>query len=336
MNKVILQGQLEFNGLRSYEMAFDLFINRAELIYKNDVFLKVEDVFKPNLMLLRVARIVLETSLSRWKNTIALLNQIAPYAIAGKIEGWLLSEGKLLEYVFIEPKSDKIAVRSFIKGKKLSKVKGKEEEAHKALSKAIDKHEAHSHAYERRALVNLKLGNNEDAKYDFGKSIRINPENADAYFGRGAMRFLEKDFEGAISDFESCCKFAIAWQSVYWRSRRKKAEAHIKLKQFDKAEFDLRYLTNRKFNENDPNYSWVRWSHFQYGKVLAKLDRPEDAVKQFDLAIKLPSKGRVPDKSILFTRGDVKQKAGFSGFKADFTAAADLGHKTAQNRLAKK
>ena len=317
-------------------MAFDLFINRAELIYKNDVFLKVEDVFKPNLLLLRVARIVLETSFSRWKNTISLLNQIAPYAIAGKIEGWLLSEGELLEYAFVEPQSDKIAVRSFIKGKELSEVKGKEEEAHKALSKAIGKHEAHSHAYERRAYVNLKLGNTEDAKYDFDKSIRINPENADAYFGRGALRLLEKDYEGAIADFESCCKFAIAWQSVYWMSRRKKAESHIRLKQFEKAEFDLRYLTSRDFSDDDPNFSWIRWSHFQYGKVLAKLERPEEAVKQFDLAIKLPSKGRVPDNSILFTRGDVKQKAGFSGFKADFTAAADMGHKTAQNRLNKK
>ena len=47
INKVIIAGHLEFGAERNYEQVVKLFEHRRENYYRNDIFLKVEEIFQP-------------------------------------------------------------------------------------------------------------------------------------------------------------------------------------------------------------------------------------------------------------------------------------------------
>ncbi len=97
-------------------------------------------------------------------------------------------------------------------------------EASEALSKAIEKYERHALAYERRGYVNYKLKNFNDALHDFSKSIRINPNNPEPYYGSGKVKMLKNDWDGAIQDFDQAIKRSLALQPLHWLARLKKGE----------------------------------------------------------------------------------------------------------------
>ncbi len=331
--KVIIQGRLEFGKETVYKKAFDMYEHLLDVRFKNAILL-TEEHFNPTLFVLDFDRMVTQASPKYFRNTVDLCNYLVQFAISGVIGAWMVDEGKVLAAHTIEPESEKIVVQAFLKGRQLSNEKGKEKDALESLAEALKKYDRHSQAYERRGHINYRLGNLEDAIYDYEKSIRLDSRNADSYMGLGTIKFKQKKYKDAAENFDLATKSALALQPIYWIARRLKATSHIKMRDFEKAEFDLRLFTKRKFNPDDPNYEHRQWAFSQYGMVLLELGKHEEAIEAFDQALNTGDKktGKVRAGQLL-NRGIAKHKAGGSGYLSDWKEAAHLGDSKAKKLL---
>jgi len=333
--KTIVQGRLEFGTSRSFEKVLKMFIQRAETYHKNQIIFEPEELFDEDKLTLEIPRFVGQVSEKIYKNTISLLTYCSQFAVTGSIRAWMSDSGRVMHYHLMEPTSDKVAVQSFLKGRKLVKVKGKEEEAIAAFDKAIAKYDRHAQAYERRAKVCFGMKNYHDAARDYTKAIGLDPTIPTAYFGRARIHLINKDYEAAIEDFNHTIKKSIALQPIYWKARKLKSECHIKLKQWDLAEFDLKLYSNRKFGEDDINNNYVRWALFQYALILIKKNENILAIEKLNKALEIePQKrGDIKEGEIIRARGIAKKAGGKNGFLKDIKAAAKLGDKQAINLL---
>lgn len=333
-SKTIFSGRLEFGSARSFEQVIKMFQHRVENYYKNEIVLKFEEIFKEEECALDIPRLVTQSDDKTWRNTMNLLEYLSQYAIAGSLSAWVADSGKVLKHRSVEPKGDKAAVQSFLKGRELTKEKGKEDEAKRALSRAIEKFERHALAYERRGYVNFLLRNYADAIYDYSKSIDINPNNADPYLGRALVRLAQDQAAEAIPDLEKAVKKSIPLQPIYWKARRLKGECHLKLEEYDKAIFELKLFTKRLFPSDNPNYRDRRQAFFNYGRALMAKSDYDAAVQAFSEALKLEGESDESQEieELLF-RGIAMQKAGKKGFEKDWKEAANLGSKRAAELL---
>ncbi len=333
--KTILSGCLEFGNQRSYEQVLKLFQHRTENYYRNDILINAEEIFHESSYTLDLPRFIKECPEKSWKNTSNLLGYVAHYAIAGDIRMWVIHEGKLVADQTIEPKGDKSVIQAFMKGRELVQQSGKEEEAMKALNQAIDKFERHGKAYERRGYVNFKLRNYKDAMYDFSKSIDIHPNNPDAYWGRANVQIKNGDLRGAMEDLGMATKTSIPHQPIYWSARRLKGEFHLQLGEFQKAIFELKFVTKRQFASNDPNRKWQKSALFNYGRALFEIGEYSEAVSVFNQTFDInDERSEAPSKADqLLNRGLARQKAGETGFMSDIKEAAQLGSEKAVELL---
>jgi len=329
--KAIIQGRLEFANEKSFGQMYLMYEHRIENFYKSDVLFK-EDVFDEENLLLNIPRLIAVQEEKYWTNTVKLLEYLAQFAIAGSMAAWLVHEGKIRKYAIIEPKSDKAIVQTFRKGKKLSAEKGKEEEALAALTKVIDKHDSHAQAYERRGFVNYIMGDLAGALYDFNKCISYDESIPTAYYWRARVHMAKEDWQKAIEDLEMTTKKAIALQPIYWKARRRKAHCHVQKEEFELAAKELRLFTNRKYEKDNPNYTYLRECLAQYADVLVKLSKYEEAIDAVERALTYEEQEQyVPAERLLTLRGLARHKLGEGG-QDDWKKAAKLGSKEA-NRL---
>lgn len=333
--KTIFSGHLEFGSERSYDKVLKMFQHRVENYYRFDILLEEEEIFNSETMSLNVPRYInKETPNKSWKNTVNLLEYLAQFAVAGSVSAWKVG-GPKLEYKFIEPKGDKVAVQAFLKGRELIKAEGKETEAKKALDRAIDKFARHALAYERRGYINYRLRNYDDAMYDFTKSIDISQRNPESHLGRARVKIIQGDLKGASVDLGEAVKQSIPLQPIYWTARRLKSECHIALEEFDKAIFELKLFTKRQFKPENPNYKWRKNAFFNYGKSLLEVGEYASAIQAFNEAVKLEEgKEYTPEAEQFLYRGIALKKAGKKGFVKDWKEAAGLGSTEAAELLA--
>lgn len=325
--KTIIQGRLEFGTAKSFGKVHKMYIQRAESYYKEDVIFKVEEIFDDQKLTLEIPRYVGQHSEKTYKNTVSLLDYCAQFALAGSVRAWMAESGKTMHYDLMEPTSDKTAVQAFIKGRKLVRVEGKETDAIEALTKAIKKYDRHGQAYERRAKVNFIMQNYHDAARDYTKCISIDGSIPNAYYGRAKCYILQEMYDEAIEDLNSAIKKSIALQPIYWKARRLKSEVHIDLKDWNKAEFDLKLFCNRNFGQDNPNLTWKRWAWYNYGMVLFELEKYKEADEALSHALEYePYKSnQVNDALIYRLRGLVKKYGKISGYTIDLKKAIELG-----------
>jgi tetratricopeptide (TPR) repeat protein len=283
--KTIMKGRLEFGSSQTYEKVLRLYQPRVENYHKNDVLFKIEEVFDETDIAFNIERTVVQSSKKTWQNSVLLLEYVAQYAIAGSISIWMVDEGKVIGYAHIEPRNDHSSVRDFLRGRELSRNVSLTNEAMLALDSAIEKYDRHAQAYERRAFVNFQLQKYHDALRDYNKSIQIYGGDAEPYYGRGIIHSLQGNLDEAIIDFDLAMKRAIPHQSIYWKARRRKADAFLKKGDFKNAEQELRLFNSRKFGKDDPNLRHKRWALYAHGVALAELNRPKEALPLFDQAL---------------------------------------------------
>lgn len=332
--KAIIQGRLEFGTQKSYDTVLKMFRYRTENYHKSDIIFEEEEIFQEKTLTLEIPRYVNQVTEKSYKNTANILDYCSQFAVAGTIRAWLIDNGRIMHHEFIEPVSDKAVVQSFIKGRKLVRQTGKEQEAIAALTKAIEKYNRHAQAYERRAKVNFIMKNYHDAIRDYTKCIKIDPSIPSAYYGRAKVYALEEKWEEAIADFDEVIKKSVALQPVYWKARRLKAICHIERKEYTKAAFDLKLFTKRNFDKENPNIFWRRWAFFHYGITLFNLEQHEEAMEAFEKALEMDDVADgIEEASMLRYRGIAKQKAGKNGFIKDIKDAAKLGDKQAKTLL---
>ena len=330
--KSIIQGRLEFANAKSFEQMQLMYDHRIENFYKSDVLFK-EDVFDQENLLINIPRLISIQEEKWFDNTVKLLEYLAQFAIAGSIGAWLVHEGKILEYAVIEPKSDKAVVQHFRKGQKLASEIGKEEEAVAALNKVIDKHDTHAQAYERRGFINYIMGDLAGALYDFNKCISFDPSIPSAYYWRARVHMRKEDWEKALEDLDMTTRKAIALQPIYWKARRRKAYCYNKLKNYELEAKELKLFTTRKYEKDNPNYSYLREGFFRYAKALIQLEDYEAALTAIDRALDLKEQEEyVPVERLLTVRGLAKFKLGEGGHD-DWAKAVEMGSEEAGRLL---
>ena len=334
--KIIVAGRLEFGKQKTFDKVLEMYQFRVDNFYKFDLLFR-EEVFDHENFTLNIPRLVTHQDHKSWKNTVKLLEYLAEFSVAGTVRLWKIGgegEQKRIEHELIEPKTDKVAVQSFIKGKALIDQDGMENEAMAALNKAIEKYERHSFAYERRGLVNFKFKNYKDALYDFTKSIDLNPHYAAPYYGRALVKLTLEEEAGAISDLAGAIKNSIPLQSIHIKARKLKAELLVKKGAFDKAENDLRFLALRKYEATDPFYKHVPQIIYDYGNALIALDKNVEAIAVFEKLMTLENLPKGINKGELLCRyGTALHRAGKKGFKKNWKSAAELGSKEAKELL---
>ena len=81
------------------------------------------------------------------------------------------------------------------------------------------------------------------------------PVNPEAYLGRANTKLALKDEKGAIADFDLAIKSSIPLQPIYWKSRRLKGNALLRMGDTKAALTELRLFTLRKFKSDNPKLS---------------------------------------------------------------------------------
>ncbi len=308
---------------------------RIETYYKNDIIFKFEDVFNEEELSLEIPRFVGNVTEKSFKNTVDLLSYCVQFAVNGTVRAWLLDNGNILHFELMEPESDKAAVQHFLRGRSLVKQEGQQDAAINDLTKAIEIHDRHAQAYERRAKTNLILRKYHDAVRDYTKSINIDPSNPSAYFGRARIALLEKDWKKASEDLDFAIKKSIALEPIHWKARRLKGLCHLYLKEYRKAIFELKLYTHRKFKDGDSNIMWKRLGFFSYGKALLEIEEYQEALAAFNQALEMEKvhEDGVEQYEILRYRGLAKKHSGKNGYIKDIKEAAKLGDKKANQIL---
>lgn len=332
--KAIIQGKLEFGTQKTYDKVLKMYIYRTENYHKNNVLFEPDEIFIESDLMINIPRYVTQVYEKSYRNTSALLEYCAQFAVAGALNSWLTDSGKIMHHSLLEPTSEKVAVQQYLKGKSLIREKGKQEEAISAFDAAIAKYDRHAQAYERRAKVNYIMKKYHDAKRDYSKSISLDDTFPYAYYGKAQVHVMEENYPDAIADFDLALKYSVALQNVYWKSRRLKGYCHIQLEQYEKAVFDLKLFTNRSFAEGHYLNDWKRWSYFYLGQAYLELEKYNEALEAFDKSIEMENGfDKIPEAMKLRCRGIAKQKAGKNGYIADIKKAADLGDKEAKGLL---
>lgn len=333
--KTIIQGRLSFANSKSFDKVLKMFEYRAETYYKSDILLKQEDIFDRARLVLSVPRYVGNASDKGFKNTISLLDYCAQFAVSGSLNAWMINEGRVINAKQIEPHSDKAVVMQFIKGDKLFKQEGKEKEALEAFNKTLEKFDKHAQAYERRGWINLKLKHYSDALYDFNKAIKLDDSIAFSYYGKAFIAENENNLEEAISNYELTLKKAVALQPLYWKARIKKARCHIELGQWEKAAFDLRFFTSRKFSKGSSNALKKAEAYLLYARVLIELGEAEKALDAINKSFKksIEDSIHINEKEAWYYKGVAKKMLGKKDFLTDIRKASDEGSEKARDLL---
>jgi len=331
--KVIIQGKLHFTNEKSYGKLVKMIENRNEVYYKSIIIHKELEFLDHENFMINVPRHVGNYSDKVWKNTISLFESCAQFAVSGRIYAWKIESGEILEFQVIEPTGDRSAVLHFKKGKRFLEG-GQDVEAIKSLNLSLEKYNKNALAYERRAVVNLMQKKYVDAMRDFHKCIKIDDTISEAHFGIAKLHMRDKEFDEALPYIEKTIKNSIALQIIHWQGRRAKAEVHLKNKEYIKAAFELKLLSNRRFSENNPNYAWKRSDFFNYGLSLFELEDYENALIAFESAYKIKTgKDKIPEQKKLYYLGISKKKCGKNGFISDIKKSSEMGYYKAKKLM---
>lgn len=328
--KLIIQGKFYFLNHTSYDKLVSVIQNRNQIYYKNEIVFKELEFLDHENFMISIPRYVGNHTDKVWKNTVNLFENCAQFAVSGRVMMWKIEEGRILEEKEIEPSGSRTAVLNFKRGKEFMNVGGKENEALEELNKSLETCNRNALAYERRAVVNLILGNYPEAKEDFMKSLNVDNSIPESHLGLGRILLKEGDLLTSLMHLNFAIKTSIALQPLHWQARRAKAELHMRNEEWDEAEFELKLLVNRVFDRNDVNFSRRKQDLFNLGIVKYNQYLFDVALENFEKAMSMPyGKDKIPDKDKFYFLGMAKKNLGKSGYIHDLNKSAELGNEDA-------
>lgn len=317
--KIIIKGRLDFGNEKSFEKACTLFKHRLENFYKNDTLIDVETMFDEQGCAFNIPRLITQGSNKTWNNTISAFEFLAQFAVSGQINAFIAEGGKAISQYTIEPTNEKAAVQAYLAGKAtVQEKKGEHEKAMRELDQAIFSYNKHAMAYEKRGYVKFLLKQYDEALIDLDKSIALDDQNPDAYLGKAIILSIQDKRKESIQLLETALTLCFPVQSIYWKMRRIKGHMHMKEQQFAAASQEFKFFLNKKFEEIDPNYSWVKVVMWDYANALIAIDNYEEALKWLNLIEDTPTNGKVvPLIEFYQVRSDLRQKLGIKNWEED-------------------
>ena len=149
------------------------------------------------------------------------------------------------------------------------------EQAIKDFNKVIELNPNYAEAYYGRGYAYAELNEYERAIKDYDKAIALNPDDAKAYNNRGYAYANLNEHERAIEDFSE----AIALNPNFAEAYINRGNAYAKLNEHERAIEDY-----GKAIELNPNYAAA---YINRGVAYAKLNEHERALEDFSKAIAL-------------------------------------------------
>lgn len=161
-----------------------------------------------------------------------------------------------------------------------SAVGGDKDEAAKLLErlKAISP----VRAYIGQAMAARAEDKFDDAELHLKKALEIDPKNENALITVGVMKFLQKDYAGAIKEFENCIATVpdkVKTVAICEYQTGKMAQIGNIQSEKGIAAF------GRYFASNDDNTSRVAYGHYRLGKLYEKTGDIEAAKAQYEMSI---------------------------------------------------
>ena len=203
--KAIISGRLEYASQRSIEQAAKVMDHLMETRYKGEAIFRSSDIFDFEQCVLTLPRHISQCPEKIWLNTVHLLRQVTQYAIAGDLNLFKISMGRLSEHILLEPKGHKTAVQAYQKGRKLLENPQQAEAARQSLTRAIEKFPRHAKALERRGYAHYLLGQLDAARQDYVDSLKVDDKRPEADLGLAHLCMQEERWEKAIAHLGRLC-----------------------------------------------------------------------------------------------------------------------------------
>ncbi|MDX2240673.1 MAG: tetratricopeptide repeat protein [Leptolyngbyaceae cyanobacterium bins.302] len=129
-------------------------------------------------------------------------------------------------------------------------------------------------------MAKLQRQDYQGAGSDFNEALRLNPNYAEAYYGRGRVRYFLYDDRGAILDFNEAIRLKPNYAEAYYG----RALAHMYVEAYEASSND--FLTALRLQ---PDYAEQPdlWSDF--GQLLLAVGENEEALAHFNEALRLQS-----------------------------------------------
>ncbi|ANB12785.1 protein channel TOM70 [Sugiyamaella lignohabitans] len=142
-------------------------------------------------------------------------------------------------------------------------------------------------AYIKRSSVQMERGSVASANQDFEQALKLDPKSADVYYHRAQIAFLTSDFNAAISDYK---------QSIELNPDFMYSHIQLAVAQYRQGSTSEAITAFRNLLEKYPKSSDV---HNYYGEILLDQGSGPDALKEFDIAIKLETEKSVGTVNVL-------------------------------------
>ncbi|MTJ06427.1 tetratricopeptide repeat-containing serine protease family protein [Anabaena sp. UHCC 0204] len=144
-----------------------------------------------------------------------------------------------------------------------------------ALEEAIKINPNDALAYYNRGVVRSALGDKQAAITDYNQAIKINPNDADAYYNRGNVRSALGDKQAAITDYSQAIKINPNYAYAYYN--RGNARSALGDKQAAIADYNQAIKIN-------PNYAIA---YISRGNARSDLGDKQAAITDYNQAIKI-------------------------------------------------
>jgi len=229
MNRVIIFGRIEFKNKRSITLARSEYIRFAETIAKFDLAYQPQTLFgedpeeELDFLHIELKREVHEASDKTLSHTIGSLEKLLSFAMAGRIDVFILEAGELPRQQILEVNNDKSTVHAFNAGMEAINEK-RWADSIGPLTDAIESFPRHPWAYNARGHAYIELNELEKAEADLKISKEMYPALPSHHLGLAKISHARGERSATIDNCDRAMKNSIPHQAGHWICALFKAE----------------------------------------------------------------------------------------------------------------
>ena len=240
MNRVIIFGRIEYKNKRSITLARAEYVRFAETIAKFDLAFHPDMLFgedpeaEIDYLHIELTRKVHEAADKTLTHTVKSIEKLLAFAMAGRVDVFILEAGELPRQLILEVDSDKSTVHAFNAGMEAINEK-RWEDSIGPLTDAIDGFSRHPWAYNARGHAYLELGDLEKAEADLKVSKEMYPALPSHHLGLARISHARGERAATIDNCDRAMKGSIPHQAGHWISALFKAEVLLDIVENRKA-----------------------------------------------------------------------------------------------------
>lgn len=232
MHRVIIFGRIEFKNMRSVGFARTEFQRHSDTIAKYDTLLRPEAIFgdDPEVpyeeLSITFDRELFDANDKTLNNTIQGIKVLLQFAMAGRVDVFILEAGDLPRQRVLTVTSEKKTVHAFAAGVEALEEK-RYTDAVGPLSDAIGSFARHPWAHEARGQAYYELGRLNEAERDFQTALKLYAGYPGAHLGLARIAYAGGRNAATFDSLERAMKYSIPHQPGYWISALLKAQVML-------------------------------------------------------------------------------------------------------------